>query len=378
MPRATSLSFLLLILLLVPRGAAAHAMPSAEMRALQVAGALSAELWVDALLEPGLDAVRWQAKVEREVVSGVFIKADGVPVRCDVQVAALGDPQGQGSAAAHRVLLDCPLPEAAAEITVKAARRFGPLSLELTDPGAAQPTRHMLAAGDESPPLALVALPNGAAAPWSRAASGAEVVNVATALTPEASMNVAPGFGETAGRYLLLGFEHIVPLGIDHVLFVLALFLLSPRLGPLLLQLTTFTLAHSLTLGLVAMGVMSPPASIVEPLIAASIVFVGVENLRRRRLGPARLAVVAAFGLLHGMGFAGVLHELGLPENHRWLALGAFNVGVELGQIAVVLAALALTWRSRVEGEHPRWIRVPASGAIALMGLFWVVVRVFD
>lgn len=378
MPRVTLPSFfLLLLLVLAPRGVAAHWMPVAEMRVVQIADAVSAELRVDALPEPGLNAARWRTKVQREVASGVFVKADGVPIRCDVQVVTLGDPDGQGSTAAHRVLLDCPLPAASADVTVKATHRFGALNLELVDADAAQPTRHLLAPGDESPRLALVGLPRGAAAPWSGPSSdGADFAMAA--LGPDAASHVTPGFAETAGRYLVLGFEHIVPLGVDHVLFVLALFLLSPRLAPLLLQLTTFTLAHSLTLALVAMGVMSPPASVVEPLIAASIVFVGVENLRRRRLGPTRLAVVAAFGLLHGMGFAGVLHELGLPEGHSWLALAAFNVGVELGQIAVVLAALALTWRSRVDGEHPRWIRVPASGAIALMGLFWVVVRVFD
>src|SRR5690606_15739394 len=119
---------------------------------------------------------------------------------------------------------------------------------------------------------------------------------------------------------------------------------------------------------IVASGFVHPPASLVEPLIAASIVFVGLENLSRKHLDGKRLTIVMLFGLLHGTGFAGALAEHGLPAGHEWIALGAFNLGVELGQVVVVLIALALTWPARVENEHPRWIRVPASGAIALVG----------
>lgn len=363
--RFVPLLFPLLVLLAAPSRAAAHPMSMSEMRAVRLADGLRAELSIDALPEAGLDATQRRAKVQREVTSGVFVKADGAPIRCAVRVVRLGDPEGSGRAAAHRVSLDCPLP-ATSEVTVKASRRFGTLGLEVAQAGGAAPERYELTAGNESPALPLVALPD--------APARQELDGVFAQQSPDA----APAFAETASRYLLLGFEHIVPLGLDHILFVLALFLLSPRIAPLLVQLTTFTVAHSLTLALVAAGVMSPPASVVEPLIAASIVFVGVENLRRRHLGPTRLAVVGAFGLLHGMGFAGALNELGFPPGQQWLALASFNVGVELGQLAVVLAALALTWRSRVEGEHPQWIRLPASGAIALMGLFWVVVRVIE
>lgn len=186
----------------------------------------------------------------------------------------------------------------------------------------------------------------------------------------------ASTLSSTLREHLWLGFEHVLPDGLDHVLFVLGLFFLSPRYKPLLLQLTAFTAAHTLTLAVVASGLARPPASLVEPLIAASIVFVGVENLSRRHLDGKRLAIVVLFGLLHGTGFAGVLAEHGLPAGHEWVALAAFNLGVELGQVVVVLIALALTWPARVDNEHPRWIRVPASGAIALMGLIWVVERV--
>lgn len=187
---------------------------------------------------------------------------------------------------------------------------------------------------------------------------------------------VEPTLPVTLREHLWLGFRHVVPDGLDHILFVLALFFLSPRWKPLLLQLTAFTAAHTLTLAVVASGMAQAPPSVVEPLIAASIVFVAVENLARRQLDGKRLAVVLVFGLLHGTGFAGALAEHGLPPGHEWIALAAFNLGVEFGQVVVVLAALTVTWPARVDREHPRWIRIPASGAIALMGLIWTVERV--
>ncbi len=116
-------------------------------------------------------------------------------------------------------------------------------------------------------------------------------------------------------QYLSLGYTHILPKGLDHILFVLGLFLLSPRLRPMLLQVTAFTIAHSITLGLSIYGIVSLPSRIVEPLIALSIAYVAIENLVTRELKPWRLALVFMFGLLHGMGFAGVLRELGLPRD---------------------------------------------------------------
>lgn len=200
-------------------------------------------------------------------------------------------------------------------------------------------------------------------------------MSLASSLLGASPSSAAVTLSSTLREHLWLGFEHVLPDGLDHVLFVLGLFFLSPRYKPLLLQLTAFTAAHTLTLAVVASGLARPPASLVEPLIAASIVFVGLENLSRRHLDGKRLAIVVLFGFLHGTGFAGALAEHGLPAGHEWVALAAFNLGVELGQVVVVLIALALTWRARVENEHPRWIRVPASGAIALMGLIWVVER---
>lgn len=177
--------------------------------------------------------------------------------------------------------------------------------------------------------------------------------------------------------YTALGFTHILPKGLDHILFVLGIFLLSLKWRPLLYQVTAFTVAHSITLALSLYGIVSLPASIVEPLIALSIVYVAVENIITPVLKPWRVYVVFAFGLLHGMGFAGVLTELGLPRNEYVTALVAFNVGVELGQLAVIaLAFFAVgVWFRRRNWYRPG-IVVPASLVIALIGAYWTVERV--
>ena len=134
-----------------------------------------------------------------------------------------------------------------------------------------------------------------------------------------------------------------MPLGLDHILFVLGLYLLSVRLRPILIQVTSFTVAHSVTLGLGLYGVVSVPPSVVEPLIAVSIVFIAVENFLTDRLTPWRPYLVFGFGLIHGLGFAGVLHEVGLVRDDFINGLIAFNVGVELGQLAVIALAFLVT-----------------------------------
>src|SRR5882757_4877403 len=142
--------------------------------------------------------------------------------------------------------------------------------------------------------------------------------------------------------YLGLGYKHILPLGFDHILFILSLFLLSPKLKPVLWQATAFTIAHSVTLGLAMYHVISPPAKIVEPVIALSIMYVALENIISPRLKTSRIGVVFLFGLVHGMGFAGALGQLGLPQNAYLLSLVMFNVGVELGQMTIIVAAFFL------------------------------------
>lgn len=179
-------------------------------------------------------------------------------------------------------------------------------------------------------------------------------------------------------RYIVSGFEHIIPKGLDHILFVLGLFFYALRAGPLLSQVTAFTLAHTVTLALASLGVVSVPATIVEPLIAASIVYVAVENIIGGRSGLLRVAVVFGFGLLHGLGFASVLGDVGLQDSRFVIGLIGFNIGVELGQLAVI--ALAFLAVGLPFGQKP-WYRkvvvIPASLAIAAVGAWWTVERVF-
>lgn len=154
------------------------------------------------------------------------------------------------------------------------------------------------------------------------------------------------GAWETFVRYIPIGFDHIVPKGLDHILFVLGLFFLSTRLKPLITQVTLFTLAHTITLALAALGYVSIPGSIVEPLIAASIVYVAVENIFMRNLSPWRPLVIFGFGLLHGLGFASVLAEFGLPDGAFVPALIGFNIGVEVGQLAVIAVMFLCVWQA--------------------------------
>ncbi len=179
----------------------------------------------------------------------------------------------------------------------------------------------------------------------------------------------------TAWEYLALGFLHILPEGPDHVLFVLGLFLLSPRLKPLLWQVTAFTVAHSITLILSSYQKISLPASVVEPLIAVSISLIALENVFTSGLGPWRVLVVFGCGLLHGLGFAGVLEEAQLPASAFLTALLSFNVGVELGQLAVIaLAMLTVGW-FRERTWYRQRVSIPASCLIALIGFYWTIQR---
>jgi len=187
----------------------------------------------------------------------------------------------------------------------------------------------------------------------------------------------APSRLATIWRYIALGFTHIVPHGLDHMLFVVGIFLLSRRLRSVLWQVSAFTLAHSITLALSIYGVVAMPSAIVEPLIALSIAYVAIENLFQTELRPWRIALVFAFGLLHGLGFAGALTEVGLPRGEYLTALTAFNVGVEAGQLAVIAAALVLVGRHASDyASYRRRVVVPVSMLIAGAAVYWTVERV--
>ena len=182
---------------------------------------------------------------------------------------------------------------------------------------------------------------------------------------------------DTFVNYISVGFTHIVPLGIDHILFVVGLFLLSTALRPLLIQVTTFTVAHSVTLALGMFGVVNISPSIVEPLIAASIVYVCVENIYMDHISKWRPVVVFGFGLLHGLGFASVLTEFGLAKTNYVSGLIGFNVGVELGQLAVITGCFLLVgiW-FRKKSWYRQRITIPASIVIAFIAVYWFVERV--
>ncbi len=183
---------------------------------------------------------------------------------------------------------------------------------------------------------------------------------------------------DAAILYLQLGFKHIVPLGFDHILFVLSLFFLNPKLKPVLWQATAFTVAHSITLGLAMFKVITPSPAIVEPIIALSIMYVALENILSPSLKKSRIGIVFLFGLVHGMGFANALGSLGLPQNSYLTSLIMFNVGVELGQLAVILSAFFLF--GKWFGNKPYYrkaIVIPLSVLIVIMAGYWTVERLF-
>ncbi|MEM1390362.1 MAG: HupE/UreJ family protein [Pseudomonadota bacterium] len=185
---------------------------------------------------------------------------------------------------------------------------------------------------------------------------------------------------ETFGLYIRIGVQHILPTGLDHILFVLALFFTAAGWRALFIQISAFTVAHTLTLMLAAAEIISPPASVVEPLIALTIAFVAFENVIFKDMRRWRPLVVIVFGLIHGMGFAGFFGSLGLPQGQFWSALVGFNIGVEIGQLSVVALAALLLWpvASKITAlGYRRFIAIPACLLIGLIGTFWTLERVF-
>jgi hydrogenase/urease accessory protein HupE len=240
-----------------------------------------------------------------------------------------------------------PIPVGASEAVWSYDARYGDAVVNFSIAGQSERVSHWLVNGEKSPPLPL-------------------------------HQSVIPRhWTDVALDYTGLGYLHILPKGLDHILFVLGLFLLSLRFSPLLWQVTAFTIAHSITLAMSIYGLIEVSPLIVEPLIALSIAYVGIENVLTRQLKPWRVIIVFLFGLLHGMGFAGVLLELGLPESEFLTALITFNVGVELGQLSVIALALVVVfWIRKREDLYRRVVVVPGSLIIAVTGLYWTVERV--
>jgi HupE / UreJ protein len=178
--------------------------------------------------------------------------------------------------------------------------------------------------------------------------------------------------------YLKLGFQHIIPSGPDHILFVISLCLLSTKISTIIWQASAFTVAHTITLALSMKNIIVAPPDLVEPIIALSICFVAVENLLITKLKAGRIIIVFLFGLIHGMGFASALNEIGLPRNKFYTSVFSFNVGVELGQMTIIVLVFALLiYRFGKKEWYRKFIVYPLSAIIAIIAAWWTIQRVF-
>jgi hypothetical protein len=337
------------------------------------------------------EAVR--ARVVRFLRTNLRLEVDGVSPELSFEVRELWT--GDGAIQGDSVMLRAVLPSAPGELRVSIGSplRVLAVSVEMPDArGSLVPRTTLVLGGHSTPPFRFAAPDPGErwlhGGPDALAVEGlrhgtARVARAApSGALPRTPAEVTPGFvEESAGRvglrYLVLGIEHILPWGFDHVLFVAGLVLGSwgrrPRL--LLLELAGFTVAHTVTLGLGALGLVLVPARVIEPLIALSIAFVGIQNLWSRGAPKHRLPWVLAFGLLHGQGFAASLIATGIPSGSLVLSLLAFNVGVELGQLLVVGGLLLLLRPLRDADRFRRFALFPGSAMIAGAGIVWTVGR---
>lgn len=208
--------------------------------------------------------------------------------------------------------------------------------------------------------------------------SGCLVVNEANAHAINYALEKLPAH-DVAWFYFKLGFEHIIPAGLDHILFIASLCLLSTNWKRILLQATAFTVAHSITLALSIKNVVSLPSGIIEPVIALSIAFVATENILLKELKAWRMVLVFVFGLIHGLGFASSLNETGLPRDQFYTSIISFNAGVEVGQLAIIAAIflLVIVPFKNTQGFR-KWVVNPVSASIAVIALYWMVERMIS
>ncbi len=178
-------------------------------------------------------------------------------------------------------------------------------------------------------------------------------------------------------NYINLGLTHVIPFGFDHILFILSLILLSNSIKTLLIQCSVFTIAHSFTMTLATLGYIIPNPNIIEPLIAISILYASIENIVIENPNRMRYIVVFSFGLIHGLGFANALNEIGLPKTDFSFALISFNIGVELGQITViVLAYILLVYWFKEKSWYRNKIVLPASSIIGCIAIIMTIQRI--
>lgn len=278
-----------------------------------------------------------------EMAERIFINFDGSEATPTLTGASFGETGNLETVRESQISFTVPVPAGAETVQVGWAKEFG--TLVLRQQGVDAPYDGYLEAGALTDPIAL------------------------------AGGDQASGW-QTFVNYIPVGFDHIVPKGLDHILFVLGLFFLSTKLRPLLLQVTLFTLAHTITLALAALGYVNISGAIVEPLIAASIAYVAIENIFMKGLSPWRPFIIFGFGLLHGLGFASVLGEFGLPAGAFIPALIGFNIGVEVGQLAVIAVMFLCVWQAiridRGANEAGQAFVLYAVLAAVAAGLIWL------
>lgn len=280
-----------------------------------------------------------------EFVKGVTIQVDATPNPLAFTQADIPETGDLEIPRISVLTLSGQLPDGAEFLVWEWAEKYGPVVLRTQTDVAGQSYAALLSGGERSEPIAVSGQKNRSG--WA-----------------------------VFIDYIGIGFEHILPLGLDHILFVIGLFLLSAKLRPLITQISAFTLAHTVTLALGMLGIINIPGSIVEPIIAASIVYVAIENILMPNMSKWRPYVVFGFGLLHGLGFAGVLTEFGIPTGQFVTALIGFNIGVELGQLTVIALCFVLigAWFGNASW-YRRAIIIPGSVIIALIGAYWFIER---
>jgi hypothetical protein len=293
---------------------------------------------------PAAATVAAFAKFWPEMATRITVSADGIALQPALRALTPPEDAKPGLARMFRLTLTFDLPSDAEAVSIGWDAAFGPLVLRQN--GVSKPYDGYIEPGAVSPPIPLAG--GGASGSWA-----------------------------TFLDYIPIGFDHILPKGLDHILFILGLFLFNARLRPLLLQVSAFTLAHTVTLAAAAAGVVSIPSAIVEPAIAASIIYIAAENVLAKGISSLRLPVVFLFGLLHGLGFASVLQEFGLPDESFVAALLGFNLGVEFGQLAIVVLAFLTVgiWFNR-HRLYRSLVVIPGSTLIGLIGAIWLVERV--
>jgi len=291
------------------------------------------------------DLAKEFAGFEAKFLSAITATIDGQPNQTETSALNIPEVGDLDLTRDTTLTITGQVPAGAQELVFGWSENLGPLIVRVTTPSGEDGYSDYLQSGQKTAPISVVGV------------------------TQQSGLSVF-------GNYIAIGFVHIIPKGLDHILFVVGLFLLSTQMRPLLWQISAFTLAHTISLALGMLGWINIPPSIVEPLIAASIIYVCVENIFMSGLSRWRPFVVFGFGLLHGLGFAGVLAEVGFVQSEFGSGLIGFNIGVELGQLTVIAACFALfgAWFGR-KSWYRAVITTPMSLGIAAIGAYWFIER---